>query len=320
MNLAAWTMLLVAVPLVHSGQLNGIYLALIVLAVMASFEAVLPLPAAFQQLGRSLTAARRLFEIVEAQPIVRDTKISSPIPQNYAIEVRNLKFRYNTAEPYILNDINFTIKQGHCIAIVGPSGAGKTTLANLLERFWEYEEGQIQLGGYPLQAYKQQDVHKMISVMAQDTHLFNTTIRENLLIARPQATQEELEEAAKRAQIHEFITSLPQGYNTPIGEQGLRLSGGERQRIAIARAMLKDAPILILDEATANLDALTEQSILQTLYTFMQGRTTLMITHRLVSLDIADEILVLQDGRICEGGTEYELLQMEGLYWNMRQM
>ena len=203
------------------------------------------------------------------------------------------------------------------IAIVGPSGAGKSTLINLLLRFFEVEQGKIMLGGHPLQSYQQEDVRNMISVVSQRTHLFNGTIRDNLLIARPKAADDELIAAAQQAQIHDFITSLPKGYETWIGEQGLRLSGGERQRLAIARAILKHTPILILDEATANLDAITERNVLQAIESLMANRTTLMITHRLTGLEAVDEILVLREGSIVERGTHDTLLQQDGLYRHM---
>jgi ABC-type multidrug transport system fused ATPase/permease subunit len=163
-------------------------------------------------------------------------------------------------------------------------------------------------------------MHRLISVVEQHTHLFNATIRENLLIARPQASQAEIEEAARQACIADMIEALPQGYDTLIGEQGFKLSGGERQRLAIARAFLKDAAIMIFDEATANLDTRTEHEMLRAMQHVMQGRTTLIITHRLVGLDMADEILVLQSGRIRERGTHPDLLQAEGLYWKLWQV
>ncbi|MBE3559075.1 MAG: thiol reductant ABC exporter subunit CydC [Ktedonobacteraceae bacterium] len=317
MNLAALAMLIAAIPLVRAGQLNGVLLAVLALATIASFEAVLSLPSAFQQLGSNLAAARRLFEIVDAQPAVRDSDAPSPVPQSCDLVVKNLRFRYQANEAYVIDNISFALPQGHCLALVGPSGAGKSTLANLLLRFWDYQEGEILLGGHALRDYHQEDIHRLISVVTQHTHLFNTSIRDNILLAKPDASEAELIRAARLAQIHDFIQALPQGYDTQIGEQGLLLSGGERQRIAIARAMLKNAPILLLDEATANLDALTEQAVLQALHTLMQGRTTLIITHRLVGLEKADEILVLQDGRVRERGTHYELMQLEGLYWKM---
>lgn len=331
-NLSLWTILLFGIPLVSMGHLSGISLAVVALVAVASFEAVLSLPVAAQHLGGSLEAARRLFEVVDAQPAVHDPENFSrdgggarrgweiPTTQNYGIDIQHLRFRYTSQGPDVLNDISFTLPQGQCIALVGPSGAGKSTLANVLLRFWEYEEGHILLGGHELRTYRQDDLHQLISVVEQDTHLFNVSVRENMLIARPDASQEELEQAAKQAHVHDFIQSLPQGYETRVGEQGLNVSGGERQRIAIARTLLKNAPILILDEPTANLDAVTEQEILRSLQALMQGRTTLLITHRLVGLDKTNEILVMQSGKISERGTHHELLQAEGLYWKLWQL
>jgi ABC-type multidrug transport system fused ATPase/permease subunit len=188
---------------------------------------------------------------------------------------------------------------------------------HLLLRFWDYAEGSILLDGKDLRSYRQDDVRRLIGLVSQDTYLFNATVRENLLIARPNATQAELTQAARQAQIHDFIQSLPEGYDTWIGEQGYKLSGGERQRLAIARALLKDAPLLVLDEPTANLDTLTERQLLDVLYPVMAARTTLVITHRLVGLETMDEILVLERGRIVERGRHHGLLQAGGLYRRM---
>lgn len=312
-----WAMLLVAIPLVRSGQLNGVFLALIVLAALSSFEAVRPLANAAQLISGCLEAARRLFAVVSVQPAVRDPEIAVPMPTTYDLAVRDLSFRYSEQAPLVLKDINFSVPQGRCLAIVGPSGAGKSTLANLLVRFWDYEQGSILLGGQELKTLQQQDIHRCIGVIEQKTHLFNATVRENLLLARPDASEEEIEQAARQALLHDFIQSLPQGYDTLIGEQGFKLSGGERQRLAIARAILKDAPLLLLDEPTAHLDASTEEGILRSLRVFMQGRTTILITHRLVGLDMADEILVMQNGGIKERGTHHDLVQAEGLYWKL---
>jgi ATP-binding cassette subfamily C protein CydC len=296
MNLALWTMLLLAIPLVREGMFNGVYLAVLALATLASFEAVLPLAPAFQQLGESLQAARRLFEVVDARPAVIDPETASPACQRADLVVQNLSFRYAPNAPLVLDKIRFQVSPGTCLALVGPSGVGKSTIINLLLRFWDYTEGHILLGGKELRSYRQRDLHRLISVVDQETHLFNTTIRENLLLARPGASEAELVQAAELAQLHRFVQMLPQGYDTPVGEQGLCLSGGERQRIAIARAFLKNAPILLLDEPTAHLDQEAEQAIFQALGRLKQGRTTLLITHHPGGLELAETVCVLPAG------------------------
>jgi thiol reductant ABC exporter CydC subunit len=298
MNLATWTMLVLAIPLVGQGKLDGIYLAVLALATLASFETVLPLPLAFQQLSSSLQAAQRLFAIIDAEPTVSDTAEVSPQPLDYSVSFEQVSFRYQPAEPLILQNLNLQIPSGKCVAVLGESGAGKTSLANLLLRFWNCEAGQVKLGGFDVGQYCSADLHQLISVVSQDVHLFNASIRENLLIARPNASEAELFAATTQAQIHDFILSLPQGYATLIGEQGLNLSGGERQRLAIARALLKAAPILVLDEPTANLDNTTERQVMQAIQTLQKGRTTLLITHRLTGLEIADCVVVLEGGSI----------------------
>jgi len=317
MNLTAWTMLLFAIPIVHAGHLPGVLLAVLVLAVLASFEVILPLPAAFLQVGGSLEAARRLFEIADTQPAVLQTTAPSPTPHNHAITMQHVYFRYQDEEPDVLSNITFTVPQGGCLAIVGASGVGKSTLVHLLLRFWECQRGQITLGGHDLHRYQPDDLYRMVSIVEQDPYLFNTTIRENLLLARPGATFGEMVSAAQQAELHEFVQSLPGGYETRIGEQGLRLSGGERQRIALARAFLKDAPIFVLDEPTVHLDAITERVVLQSLRVLRQNHTIVMVTHRLTGLEMADEILVLHEGRIVERGTHGSLLRARGRYWRL---
>jgi ATP-binding cassette subfamily C protein CydC len=309
--LATLAMLVVAIPLVRSGQMDGVYLGLVVLATLASFEAVMPLSAAFQNLDSSLVAAKRLFELVDTKPVgavvLPDEKTAlslegGTLERGFNLVVDNLQFRYHPDESPALDGVSFTLPEGGRLAIMGSSGAGKSTLVHLLLRFWDYQAGRIELGGRDLRRYTPEEVRGLIGVVAQQTHLFNTTVRENLLMARPEATVEEMVQAARQAQIHDFIETLPQGYDTWLGEQGLRLSGGERQRLAIARALLKNAPLLILDEATANLDALVEREIRQSLYTLMAGRTTLIITHRPPDLKLADEVIVLNAGRIVKQG------------------
>ena len=319
-NLATLTLVAMAIPLVRSGQIDGVYLAVLALAVLSSFEAVLPLPAAFQYLDNSLEAARRLDEIVIASPAVTDPPPPWPAPDHCDLQVDDLSFAYEPGERPALDGVSFSLPHGSQVAVVGLSGAGKTTLANLLLRFWDCQPGQIRLGGRDLRDYHQQEVRRLIAVVAQHTHLFNATIRDNLLLARPEAAQADLIRAAEHAQIHDWIASLPEGYDTWIGEQGLRLSAGQRQRLAIARALLQDAPILILDEPTASLDALAEREVLAALQGLMPGRTSLLITHRLLGLEYADEILVLDAGRVVERGRHHELVQMGGLYSRMWQL
>lgn len=316
-NWATLAILLLAIPLVNQGRLEGVYLAVLVLAASASFEAVIPLPEALQHLESSLTAARRLFELIDAVPAVPEVTTPSPSPGHFGLSVKNLSFRYQENEPEVLQNISFTLAPGRRVALVGPSGAGKSSLVNLLLRFWDYQSGSIELGGHDLRSYQPDEVRRLVSVVSQQTHLFNGTIRDNLLLARPEAGEADIVWAAQQAHLHDFIQTLPDGYNTWIGEQGLRLSGGERQRLAIARALLRDAPILILDEATAHLDPLIEAEVMQDIHRLMANRTTLLITHRLASLETIDEILVMQAGRVIERGQHHELMQARGLYYHL---
>lgn len=315
--LANWSViavLVITVPLVNQGRLDGVYLAVLALAANAGFEAVAPLPDAAWFLRRNLASARRLFEVVNVPPPVLDPPEPVGPPQTFSLSVENLSFSYGVNEPPVLRDLSFCVPEGGKLAVVGPSGAGKSTLVNLLLRFWEYQSGSIRLGAADLRRYRLEDVRAALAVVSQRTVLFSGTIMENLLLARPSATADEVMEAARLAQIHPFIQSLPEGYHTWVGEQGLQLSGGERQRLAIARALLKNAPILILDEATANLDPLVEREVIQAIHTLMRGRTTLMITHRLTGLEAMDEILVLRSGQVAERGVHGQLLAAGGLY------
>jgi ATP-binding cassette subfamily C protein CydC len=323
---AAVLVLVIAIPLVRSGDLDGVTLAVLVLAAVSGFEAVLPLPAAYQHLGSTLEAGRRLFEIVEnpsfkvkesPQRTQRAQRLAREGSRGLGVSIQNLCFRYEAGEPLVLDRVSFHVRPGGTLAVVGPSGAGKSTLAHLLLRFWDYESGEIRLGGRDLRDYGPEESRALMSVVSQTTYLFNATIRDNLRIAKPDAHDDDLIRAVQGAQLHDFMAALPQGFETWIGEQGLRLSGGERQRLAIARAILKDAPILILDEATANLDAVTERAVLQIIGATSAGQTTLMITHRLVGLEAADEILVLHAGRVVERGRHDQLIQMNGLYRRM---
>ena len=231
-----------------------------------------------------------------------------------AVKFENTSFAYGPYQPRVLQDVSFRIEPGQTVALVGPSGAGKTTCAQLLLRFWDPSGGRILLEGNDLRKFTLDELRAKIALVSQETYLFNTTIRQNLRLARPEATDEAIEEAAQRANAHQFITELPHSYDTAVGERGIQLSGGQRQRLAIARALLKNAPILILDEATSHLDAVNEQLIHQALSRLAEGRTTLVIAHRLSTIRDADHIVVLDQGRVSEQGSHLVLLGRNGLY------
>lgn len=317
-NLALWTILFLCIPQVTNGNLAGPMLASLSLLTLASFEAVTPLPLAAQAWNSSREAAKRLFEVVDTEPEIKDDIRYSKLDNQISnIEFSNLSFTYPSQTTPALQHITFDLQPSTSIAIVGPSGAGKSTIANLILRFWDYQIGEISLGGENVKVLNQDEVRERCGYVSQNTYFFNTSIYENLRFAKKKVTKEEIESACKSAQIHDFILSLPKGYDTMIGEQGLRLSGGERQRLAIARALIKDAPILILDEPTANLDALTEQEVLKTLFAVMKQKTSLLITHRLIGLENVNEILVMNHGQIVERGTHQGLIEKDSLYHHL---
>ncbi len=337
-GLAGVALLAIATPLVRASLLDGVNLTVVLLAAAASFEAVVPLAQAAERLQGSREAGRRLIEILNAgqtalageeaqrgevglRPATRPQPARASQaegrPASAQIIVQGLSFRYPTGTRPALSGVDFSIEDGQWVAVVGPSGAGKSTLANLLLGFWHYAEGHVWLAGRELSEYGVEELRARIGVVGQNTFLFNGTVRDNLRLARSAASPAEVELASRRAGVHDFILSLPDGYDTWIGEGGLRLSGGERQRLAIARALLKNAPLLILDEATAHLDPLAERSVTAAIRSLMAGRTTLAITHRLSGLETASEILVLQDGCLVERGRHYELLRRRAVYYSL---
>jgi len=310
-NLALWGTLWLGIPMVADGRLAPPQLAMLALFALGAFEAVAPLPNAFQQLGQTLTAARRLFALVDAEPAVKEPTGPSPVPADNGLVIRDLRFTYPDAHCPALDGLELDLPAGRRVAIVGATGSGKSTLLNLLLRFWAPDSGTIQLGGEPLEAFRGEDLRNRIALVSQHTHLFDATIRENLLLADPEASAGRLEQACATAQIHDFIEGLPDGYDTWVGETGVRVSGGQARRIAIARALLKDAPILLLDEPTEGLDAPTERALMAAVHRLMEGRTVLLITHRPVALAEMDEVLVLDQGRVVERGRHRELLAGE---------
>jgi ATP-binding cassette subfamily C protein CydC len=320
-SLAIVAALVLAVPLVAGGEIQGVYLAFLALVVLGSFEAVVPLGTAFQYLGRSLSAGERLFEISDAEPTVTDPKKPSPPPRDHTLRFDRVGFRYEPGGPPALEDVTFALKPSRRVAVVGPSGSGKSTISHLALRFWDAQRGEVSLGGRDVRDYSQQDLRYSIGIVSQDTHLFNDTLRANLLIARPDASDDELTHAIAEARLSELLVRLPEGLETPLGEHGLKLSGGERQRLSVARALLKDAPLLILDEPTANLDPITEREVLDAIYDGLaRERATLIITHRLVRMEEMDEILVLEAGRAIERGTHAKLVEAGGAYARMLEV
>lgn len=295
-------------------------LAALGLMALSAFEAIQPLPQAMEILESSRQAGQRLMEIVDAEPQVVDPEKPAPFPAQPTIQVKQLSFRYPGSPEIVLEKISFNLEEGGTLAVVGPSGSGKSTLGNLITRFWAGYEGEINLGEnqIPLESISQEEVRRGISMVSQGPDIFNGSLRENIALGKPEAVEAEILAAAEGARLGSWISTLPDGLETQLGDRGTQISAGERQRIAVARALLKDAPIFLLDEPTANLDPLTEQDLLENLFSVLAGKTTLLITHRLVSLEHADRILVLNQGRVIERGTEEELLaKRDGFFRRM---
>lgn len=239
------------------------------------------------------------------------------VPASHDIAFENVSFAYTKESGSVLNHVSFTARQGEITALVGPSGAGKSTIAELIPRFWDVTEGAITIGGVNIKEMKTQDLMEQMSFVFQESFLFADTIYSNIALGKPGATREEVERAAKAAQCHDFIMTLPNGYDTKIGDGGIALSGGEQQRISVARAILKNAPILIFDEATASADAENEDRMQRAISALMQDKTVIMIAHRLTTIRNVDQILVVSGGAICESGTHQELLEHQGGYASM---
>jgi subfamily B ATP-binding cassette protein MsbA len=266
------------------------------------------------QIARTNAALRRIFATLDTEPNIKDRPDAKPLPPiKGAVRYENVWFEYEPGQP-VLKGINLDIRPGMMVALVGQSGSGKTTMINLLQRHYDVTEGRITVDGYDLRDVTLLSLRKQVGVVIQETILFNTTIRENIRYGRLEATDEEVEAAARAANIAHVIEGLPKGYDTRIGEEGIKLSGGEKQRLAIARAILSDPRILILDEATSSLDSETETLIQEALEHLMQGRTSFVIAHRLSTIVKADLIVVMEKGNIREMGSHQELLQQGGVY------
>jgi ATP-binding cassette subfamily C protein CydC len=290
--------LAVAVPAVSSGALRGVLLAAVVLLATAAFEAARPLPEAAQQLAATEGAAERLLALTDREPPVADPVHPAPAPAGEALRLEGARLRYGRDAPWVLDGVDLELRAGERVALVGPSGAGKTTVAGALVRFRDLDGGRATLDGRDLREYAQDDVRGVVALAGQEAHLFASTIRENVRLARPGAGDDEIEAALRRARLGEWLDTLPEGLDTEVGEAGAFVSGGQRQRIALARAFLSGARFLVLDEPTAHLDAETARAILDDLLEAAGDAGVLVITHDLDGLDRFDRVLSLRDGRV----------------------
>jgi len=302
---------------IEGGTTQGQFFAFIAAALMA-YEPAKRLANLNTNLQEGLAGADRLFQVFDTEPTIVDAPNATELQiKGGMIEAKNVSFAYDEADKSALTDISLTVAAGKTVALVGPSGAGKSTILNLIPRFYDLDAGTIAIDGQEISKVTMESLRHNLALVSQEITLFDDTVQANIAYGRKDATEEEIIEAAKNAAAHDFITELPNGYDTMVGEQGVKLSGGQRQRLAIARAMLKNAPILLLDEATSALDTESERKVQAALNKLMENRTTLVIAHRLSTVVDADVIYVIDDGRILEQGTHAELLTKKGAYANL---
>jgi ATP-binding cassette subfamily B protein len=314
MNLGLVALVLLAAQRVLGGAMTTGDIFAITMVMMQVYRPLNILGFAYREIKQALTDMEKMFALRDLEPEVQDREGATDIyGVKGAIKFENVSFRYDDDRP-ILKNISFDIKPGQTVAVVGPTGAGKSTLSRILFRFYDIEGGAVSVDGRSISDVTQDSLRKSIGIVPQDTVLFNDTIGYNIAYAKPGATQGEIEAAAADAQIHDFIAALPKGYETMVGERGLKLSGGEKQRVAIARTLLKNPAILILDEATSALDSVTERDIQTVLENAAKNRTTLVIAHRLSTIVNADKIIVMENGEIAEHGKHEALLNKRGLY------
>jgi thiol reductant ABC exporter CydC subunit len=287
--------LAVSVQAHAEGRLDRVLIALLALMSLAAFEAVQPLTESLRELQTTVAAGKRVLDLTDRTPRIVDDVRPLPAPAGpFTIELDDVRARYRPGERPALESFSLRLDPGRRVVLLGPSGAGKTTVVRLLQRFLDPERGRVTLAGEDLRRYRQDDVRSLIAVAGQDAHLFSASIRDNLRLARPDATDDELARALRSARILDWVLSLPDGLDTLVGEEGRELSGGQRQRIALARALLTEAPVLVLDEPTAHLDPPTAKALVEDVFTATRGRTVLLITHRPEGVDLADEVVVVR--------------------------
>ncbi|PIE98588.1 MAG: hypothetical protein CR988_02435 [Treponema sp.] len=298
------------------GQISSSILIAILFLIGELFTPVGKLAVFYHMAFDGVITSNSIAEFLNENLIVKDegTKELTEAPQK--IKFKNISFAYEDKEA-LFNNLNLAINRGEHIALVGESGSGKTTIFNLLLRFFDVKDGEILFDNCNIKEYKLKELRKLIAYVSQDTYLFHGTIKENLLLANPKATEEELISATKSANIHSFIESLPEGYDSFVGERGVNFSGGQRQRISIARALLKNAPVILLDEATASVDSENEEAIKNALDILLENKTSITIAHRLNTIEYADKIIVLSKGKIVEEGTHTELMTNKAAYYNL---
>jgi ATP-binding cassette subfamily B protein len=316
MKLGLATTAISGATLLAEGSIPLIYLIAALIMVGRIYD---PINIALQNLAAILIAEDHCERIQEINDLETQTGSTEFDPRDYDIEFKNVGFSYSDGQQ-VLSDISFTAKQGEVTALVGPSGSGKSTVARLATRFWDTGSGTITLGGIDIKTVDPETLMSKYSIVFQDVVLFNTTVMENIRIGRKGASDEDVLAAAKAAMCDEFVSLLPDGYDTVIGENGGKLSGGERQRISIARAILKDAPIIIMDEATASLDTESESRVQRALSSLISDKTVLVIAHRMRTIENADKIVVLSDGRVAEEGSPADLKERGGMFSRMVEL